>query len=131
MLIIVIQSPLRLMVIQKPNILNNLELICFWLHTFLCLQILMWFLLAKNQLSPCTISHQCIIISTQKIMWSRELPLNWSMARIGLRPARLLSLNLRIKILLSHSFMNFQFCDQLYEFWFQMSFLSSSNGKGI
>lgn len=43
-------------------------------------------------------------------MWSRELPLNWSMVRIGLRPAKFL----KRKIVLSHSLMNFQFCDQLY-----------------
>lgn len=50
-------------------------------------------------------------------MWSRELSLNWSMVRIGLRPANFL----RRKIVLSHSLMNFQFCDQLYGIWFQMS----------
>lgn len=60
--------------------------------------------------------HYNVIIWT-KIMWSRELPLNWSMVRIGLRPAKFL----RRKIVLSHSLMNFQFCDQLYGIWFQMS----------
>lgn len=120
-MMIAIQSPLRLIALQYPNIcslshysLNNLELICIWIYTFslspnpYVVSVGKEPILAMFHFSPMDYN---VIIWTQKILWSdwsHELHLNWSMARIGLRPGE-------------KSFINFQFCDQLYVIWFQMS----------